>query len=300
MSSTLSDTLETDPGTDEHVDADLTCVECGYNLRTLAYSASCPECGTAVLVSSRGDHLSAAPTQWLRALVHGAWWLRVSVVLALPIVYLGVAVSCYGIWVLTITQQGRVEPSLDRSYRLAARWATVAGAVVVVAMILGALIMVAATDQRFASNWNMRFKPGWAGGPAGEFPVFDMLFLIGHAVYVLGLISTWRYLRVLAERVPDLELADGWRGLGRCWYASVFGLVGVCGAAYVLVRTGIVPGGSSSFMLPLVVGLLFAVVLLALWVATLRVAGLQVRVMEAERWKAGRFQPPTTPPDQES
>ncbi len=270
----------------DHIADDLACAECGYNLRTLAYDANCPECGMSVLVSTRGDRLSAAPSAWLDVLVHGAWWLRASVVLAFPIVYLGVALSCYGIWVLTIAQPGRVEPSMDRGYRLAARWATAVGSVVVVAMTFGAMILVAATDQRFAGNWNMQMNPGFGGGPAGELPMFDMVFLVGHAVYVLGLLSTWRYLRVLAERVPDDELAGAWRSLGRCWVGSMLGLVGVSGLANVLVRTGILPGGSTSFWLPLILGLIFAVALLALWVATLRVSGWQVGVFKAERLKA--------------
>ena len=49
----------------------------------------------------------------------------------------------------------------------------------------------------------------------------------------------------------------------------------------------LLPGGSTSFWLPLVLGVVFAVALLALWVVTLRVSGRQVGVFKAERLKAG-------------
>lgn len=287
MSSTPSDIIDSSQAANDHIADDLACAECGYNLRTLAYNANCPECGMSVVISTRGDRLSAAPSDWLDVLFHGAWWLRASVMLAFPVVYLGVALSCYGIWVMTIAQPGRVEPSLDRGYRLAARWATIVGSLALIAMMIGALIYVAATDQRLAGNWTMQMKPGLGGGLVGELPMFDMALLIGHAVYVLGLLSTWRYLGVLAERVPDKELAGAWRKLVRCWIGSVLGLAGISGLANVLVRTGMVPGGSTSFWLPLILGLIFAVALLALWVVTLRLSGWQVQVLKGERLKAG-------------
>lgn len=287
MSLNPSVIIETDRQANSHVTDDLACAECGYNLRTLAHDADCPECGMSILVSMRGDRLSAAPLDWLKTLFHGARWLRLSVILAFPIIYLGVAISSYSIWVLTIAQPDRTEPSLDRSYRLAARWATAIGSLIVVAATFGALIYVAATEQRFAGNWNMRMNSGPGGMSIGELPMFDTVFLIGHAVYVLGLLSTWRYLRVLAQRIPDEGLATAWRSLGRYWLGSVLGLTVVCGLTNVLVRTGIIPGGSASFWLPLILVLLFAVVLVLLWLATLRVSRRQALVLNAELIKAG-------------
>lgn len=251
----------------------------------------------AVVVSARGDRLSSAPPGWVRALAHGAWWLRAAVMLALPIVYLGVALSSYAVWVLTIAQPGRAEPSLDRSYRLAARWLTAIGSLIVSAMALGGLIVVTATDHRFMGDWNMRLSyglgtvlgggsaPGRGGGPMDNLPAFDALFLLGHAVYVLGLLACWRYLGILAQRVPDNTLASAWRGLGRGWLASVLGLAGASGGANLLVGTGIVPGGSATFWVPMVLGVMFLGVLVSLWVATLRVTGRQVAVLGGEAGK---------------
>ncbi|MEZ6189814.1 MAG: hypothetical protein R3C45_00810 [Phycisphaerales bacterium] len=280
MSSTDFPTSETQPDQAIRIETDLACVECGYNLRTLARTATCPECGIAVVVSARGDRLASAPQAWVHALAHGAWWLRAAVVIALPVVYLGVALSSYGIWVLTLPQPGRTEPSVDRGYRLAARWLTIFGSFAVSVLTLGGLIAVAATDQRLLGDWNLRLRAG--GGAMDSLPAFDAVYLTAHAVYVLGLLASWRYLGILAQRVPDDELATAWRGLVRAWIVSVLFLAIVSGGSNILIGMGILPGGSVSFWLPLVISLMFMVVLLALWVATMRVTGRQVWVLKGE------------------
>jgi hypothetical protein len=277
MSSTMSTTLETNAGPDTHVQGDLRCAECGYNLRTLAYTAGCPECGMSVLVSARGDRLAAAPAAWLERLSRGAWWLRLSVLIACPVVYLGAAVSGYAIWRLTAAQPGRTEPSMDRGYRQAARWATAIGGLALTAMTLGALAYIALTEQRFAGEWGMKIGSGIIGRsvPGGRLPVFDAAFLAAHAVYVLGLLSTWRHLGLLAERVPDREVAAAWRALARSWVGAVVVVVGVCVGSYLLVS-----GGFTSFLVPVGLVLFFACVLLKLWGVTFRAAGRQLVMLE--------------------
>lgn len=47
------------------VEADLQCVCCGYNLRGLATSGSCPECGSPVATSTVGLALEHADPEWL-------------------------------------------------------------------------------------------------------------------------------------------------------------------------------------------------------------------------------------------
>jgi hypothetical protein len=57
---------------DGTVAADVTCRECGYNLRTLHVQARCPECDTPVAASVRGDTLMYCDPRWLRKLIAGA------------------------------------------------------------------------------------------------------------------------------------------------------------------------------------------------------------------------------------
>lgn len=54
------------------VEADLDCIRCGYNLRTLTCSGQCPECGERVALSLPGRTLAAADARWLRAQWQGA------------------------------------------------------------------------------------------------------------------------------------------------------------------------------------------------------------------------------------
>ncbi|HPF41321.1 MAG TPA: hypothetical protein P5081_19265 [Phycisphaerae bacterium] len=51
-----------------HVESDLHCVQCGYNLRTLARGASCPECGAALSVSTIPDVLAITDFRTIRLL----------------------------------------------------------------------------------------------------------------------------------------------------------------------------------------------------------------------------------------
>lgn len=52
-------------GNEQVIGSDFACVECGYNLRTMKHSGDCPECGTAVVESLRGDLLEYADSRWL-------------------------------------------------------------------------------------------------------------------------------------------------------------------------------------------------------------------------------------------
>jgi hypothetical protein len=57
---------------EERVAADVRCIECGYNLRTLAARQRCPECGQPVAPSLYRPELAHAPMEWVRGLANGA------------------------------------------------------------------------------------------------------------------------------------------------------------------------------------------------------------------------------------
>jgi hypothetical protein len=50
---------------------DLACIQCGYNLRTLQREAKCPECGSEVARSIRGDWLQYSDPEWLSKIIRG-------------------------------------------------------------------------------------------------------------------------------------------------------------------------------------------------------------------------------------
>ena len=60
-----------DDGEGQRLLEDLLCNHCGYNLRGLLSEGRCPECGTEVARSLRGDLLVAADPAWLERLIRG-------------------------------------------------------------------------------------------------------------------------------------------------------------------------------------------------------------------------------------
>ena len=51
------------------------CVKCGYNIRGLFAGSACPECGTAVAESLRGDLLQHAGVDYIRTILKGHSWV---------------------------------------------------------------------------------------------------------------------------------------------------------------------------------------------------------------------------------
>jgi hypothetical protein len=62
-------------GPDLRIIADLPCHHYGYDLRSLLIAETCPECGTAVRASIRGDNLIFSDPRWLRRVADGVTWM---------------------------------------------------------------------------------------------------------------------------------------------------------------------------------------------------------------------------------
>lgn len=60
------------------VTADVPCVSCQYNLRTIPLASRCPECATPVTASLRRGELHLAPVDWLQAMRRGVTLLAAS------------------------------------------------------------------------------------------------------------------------------------------------------------------------------------------------------------------------------
>jgi len=69
-------------GPDGRIDVDIACVSCGYNLRGLAPDGRCPECGTAIGRSTRGDYLRFCDPGWVETLASGMNWIVAGLILA--------------------------------------------------------------------------------------------------------------------------------------------------------------------------------------------------------------------------
>lgn len=66
------------------VDVDLPCVDCGYNLRTLAADAQCPECKAPVAASLDPNLLRYADSSWLATISRGLLYIAVANLAAVP------------------------------------------------------------------------------------------------------------------------------------------------------------------------------------------------------------------------
>jgi hypothetical protein len=94
---------------------DIPCVVCGYNLRTLAENAVCPECGEDVDVSLRQWHLKRNLTprpleesdpQWLKQLAIGASVMLLAIVLIIllmfPMAVVNFQAAVFPIWIIAM------------------------------------------------------------------------------------------------------------------------------------------------------------------------------------------------------
>lgn len=75
-------------GTDE-----LLCIDCGYNLHGIDPSRDCPECGTPVASTMRGDLLRYADAGWLDRLRRGSQLIAISIVIGLIGAAVGMAIA---------------------------------------------------------------------------------------------------------------------------------------------------------------------------------------------------------------
>ncbi len=90
------------PDNHDPVPDGITCLRCGYDLRTLSSTADCPECGTPIKRSlSRGLLVHSDP-KWLRQ-VTGGLAMLVAAMLIVP----------FGIWIHAYTAQHTLPPWID-------------------------------------------------------------------------------------------------------------------------------------------------------------------------------------------
>lgn len=255
------------------LEVDVTCVQCGYNLRGLASGGTCPECGRDIRESLSRDRLMFADEQWLRVVTAGVTTIACGValmtalyVLLGPLVFLVMwiagdgaspghglamvnlllaplmaAVFLAGIFAATAREPLRPSDAQP----LALRW-TVRGAAVIACMI------AALTALPQGPDWFM--SPGIR--PLFEVPAFATMG--GVLLYMAWLVG----------RVPDVKLAAQARRRGMI----VFGIGGVLVVAEMVAFFGTI--GS----LPLVLVRVPSMLLLALTALSVAMLWLTFRV----------------------
>jgi len=227
--------------------SDVACRRCGYNLRGLREDGCCPECGTPIGLSTRGDLLRFANPAWAERLALGIkyilWGLIISIVVGavggcatgvlggnvalLHVVsLLAGLIGVYGAWLLTSPDPSGIGEDRHVTARKIVRFALLVG-------LLGEclqIVQTAATTLPSVATILLLLLAGLAG-------------LVG----VVGEIAKYFYLEKLADRIPNPKLAGQARFLR--WALGVtFGLGAVLGtmvaiSAVVARAPGAAPPG---------------------------------------------------------
>lgn len=175
------------------VETDIVCRRCGYNLRGLAETGSCPECDSPVRRSLEGDLLRNGDPAWVSTLANGATLVVVGtvplivgmVLLGLwrtprPWVVVGLAlagvVTAIGLWKLTV-----LDPSIVEQ-----RERTIARRLVRVCMA-GMILLPAGLVLASRLPWTARMG----------------YIAITIAVGVTCIAAFFRHLQHLGRRIPD-------------------------------------------------------------------------------------------------
>jgi len=201
---------------------DVACRRCGYNLRTLAPNAKCPECGTPVADSLRGNLLRDADPEWVERLSLGAglklWNIALAILgglaagtlmsVGLPptvVVLFGWVGGALGLWATfaITTQEPRIALQEDPvTLRKSLRVGTV------IAFVGGLLSQ--------------------SGMGAGS----TVVQVVAGCLSLAGVFVVWGelvYFRRFADRIPDEKLRRSTTLL--MWIAPItFGLIVVAGA----------------------------------------------------------------------
>jgi hypothetical protein len=232
---------------DQRVAGDVACVGCGYNLRTLAVDARCPECGQAVAESLCRDGLEFGPPAWVRGLAGGAGLLLCAAVCVV------VLLAAAG---LALLAEDSLAPA-DVGVLLTV-FAGVAG-------ILGGLALLAGTLIITGRNPRLRRRPEGATGRRAlrysllvELAVAAVasrtawieladlfLLLVATAVLVQPLLLL-RHTATLAGGLPDGRLARTAKNLLICHIMGVclsFGVMIVAMAAKAFPLVLVIPAG---------------------------------------------------------
>lgn len=227
-------------GPDGAVSADVPCRKCQYNLRGLAVDGRCPECGTPVGLSTRGDYLRYSDPAWVASLRTGVqlmlWAIVVSILGAvvggivaraigsrlLPtlISSAGGLLSVAGGWLLTTPDPSGLGEDRYGTSRKVIRVTLAVG------LVQQGLTFVQQT---------------------GTFPpaINLLLTLTASGAALVGLVGTFatlHYLSKLALRIPDASLAERARSL--VWaYGVPLGLLVLGGVVTALLLRGGLRGG---------------------------------------------------------
>lgn len=186
---------------------DLACVRCGYNLRGLAPEGRCPECGTPIGRSVRGNLLQYSDPNWVERIARGMTWvvaaIGAQILFAIAEGYLTNLLRVFGV---TVGQSETVFQILRQAgelVMLGGFWqATVADPGDLAAQEFGPRQIARYALTVAVVGGVFRALAGIAAGQPSQ-----AMYLAVEGVRIAGYFALGTYASRLALRIPDEPLA---------------------------------------------------------------------------------------------
>jgi len=224
------------------------CVGCGYDLAGLAPSGQCPECGTSIARSLKGDLLAFAPAEYLAKLHRGATIVVVTILVMVVFVVLSFGVGIYfafsnpsgtapalvegvtgliglaiglvllyGWWLLSTPMPMHESTRMDKA-RIWVRGLLIASAGLTALQFVAGLAIGVSTAPTTPTG------PSAAGASVGAFAFVGGIGLLSTLVSVAGYVVQMLYVAWLGQRIPDQDIHR--RGKRNAWLVPVLATVG--------------------------------------------------------------------------
>lgn len=281
-----------DPATDT-VAVDLECRRCGYNLRTQHEQSVCPECGSPVGLSTRGNFLQYANPEWVAKVAKGLqivfWMIIVEIALSVcfgntitpiaPVIdVLTTIINVFGVWLMTEPDPSGIGEEKNVSARKIVRISAVLAAASV------------ALDNALET-----------GSAALPDTFVALLTIIGVATVLAQLvafIAQYTYFAIIARRIPNEALVV--RSMMIQKSMIVFMVVAIV-AAIISELAGSAADIALIFFLPVAIGALIFGIMTIVLIYRLQVAVTNEANAARVNWAADTYQspppmPPTAPP----